>query len=326
MKVLITTVPFGEKNTLPLEMLEGAKVEYVINPLNRKLTEGDLIEMVHDYDIIIAGTEPITEAVLEKASKLKLISRVGIGLDSVDLIAARNRGIKVSYTPDAPAPAVAELTMGLLITLLRSVHLSNLQMHNNLWHRYFGKRIADSTIGVIGVGRIGTRVLNRTRAFGTPRLLVNDLSPNHELSRKFKLEWVDKETIYREADAISLHLPLTTSTKDMIKSKQLLMMKPDAVIINTSRGGIINENDLYEVMKSGHLNGAAIDVFNHEPYSGNLTKLENCILTAHMGSMSVDCRTRMEIEATEEAVRFINGVALESEVPEIEYISQQDQL
>lgn len=326
MKVLITTVPFGDKNTLPLEMLEGAKVEYIINPLNRKLTEGDLMEMVHDYDIIIAGTEPITEAVLEKASNLKMISRVGIGLDSVDLIAARNRGVKVSYTPDAPAPAVAELTMGLLITLLRSVHVSNLQMHNGLWHRYFGKRIADSTIGVIGVGRIGTRVINRTRAFGTPRLLVNDLSPNHELGRKFKLEWVDKETIYREADAISLHLPLTTSTKDMIKSKQLLMMKPDAVIINTSRGGIINENDLYEVMKSGHLNGAAIDVFNDEPYSGNLTKLENCILTAHMGSMSVDCRTRMEIEATEEAVRFINGEALDSEVPEIEYISQQDEL
>ena len=112
----------------------------------------------------------------------------------------------------------------------------------------------------------------------------------------------------------------------MIKSKELLMMKPDAVIINTSRGGIINENNLYEVMKSGHLNGAAIDVFNDEPYSGNLTKLENCLLTAHMGSMSVDCRTRMEIEATEEAVRFINGEALESEVPEIEYISQQDEL
>ena len=156
--------------------------------------------------------------------------------------------------------------------------------------------------------------------------MVNDISPNHELSRKFKLEWVDKETIYREADAISLHLPLTKSTKDMIKSKELLMMKPDAVIINTSRGGIINENNLYEVMKSGHLNGAAIDVFNDEPYSGNLTKLENCLLTAHMGSMSVDCRTRMEIEATEEAVRFINGEALESEVPETEYISQQDEL
>ena len=272
MKVLITTVPFGDKNTLPLEMLSGAKVDYVINPLNKKLTENDLIGMVAEYDIIIAGTEPITKNVLEKASRLKMISRVGIGLDSVDLLAARDKGIKVSYTPDAPAPAVAELTLGLLISLLRSVHVSNSQMHNGRWHRYFGKRIADSTIGIIGVGRIGSRVINRMKAFGTPRLLVNDISSNQELSRKFKLEWVDKETIYREADAISLHLPLTTSTKDLIKRKHLLMMKPDAVILNTSRGGIINEDDLYEVMQSGHLNGAAIDVFCEEPYSGKLRK------------------------------------------------------
>ena len=164
------------------------------------------------------------------------------------------------------------------------------------------------------------------KAFGTPRLLVNDISSNQELSRKFKLEWVDKETIYREADAISLHLPLTTSTKDLIKRKHLLMMKPDAVILNTSRGGIINEDDLYEVMQSGHLNGAAIDVFCEEPYSGKLREIDRCILTAHMGSMSIDCRTRMEIEATEEAVRFIKGETLESEVPEIEYESQKNQL
>ena len=326
MKALITTIPFGDKNRLPIELLENNNTEYLINPLGKKLTEDELIGIIPEFDILIAGTEPITARVMSNAPKLKMISRVGIGLDGLDLIEAKNRGIKVSYTPDAPAPAVAELTMGLLITLLRSAHLSNLQMHNGHWHRYFGRRIADTTIGIIGVGRIGSRVINRTKAFGTPRLLVNDISPNHELSRKFKLEWVDKETIYREADAISLHLPLTKSTKDMIKSKELLMMKPDAVIINTSRGGIINENNLYEVMKSGHLNGAAIDVFNDEPYSGNLTKLENCLLTAHMGSMSVDCRTRMEIEATEEAVRFINGEALESEVPEIEYISQQDEL
>lgn len=326
MKALITTIPFGDKNRLPIELLENNNTEYLINPLGKKLTEDELIGIIPEFDILIAGTEPITARVMSNAPKLKMISRVGIGLDGLDLIEAKNRGIKVSYTPDAPAPAVAELTMGLLITLLRSVNLSNLQMHNGHWHRYLGRRIADSTIGIIGVGRIGSRVINRTKAFGTPRLLVNDISPNHELSRKFKLEWVDKETIYREADAISLHLPLTKSTKDMIKSKELLMMKPDAVIINTSRGGIINENNLYEVMKSGHLNGAAIDVFNDEPYSGNLTKLENCLLTAHMGSMSVDCRTRMEIEATEEAVRFINGEALESEVPETEYISQQDEL
>ncbi len=326
MKVLITTVPFSEKNKLPLELLDGAEAEYVINPLNKKLTESELAEMVTDFDVIIAGTEPITDFVMEKATKLKMISRVGIGLDSVDLIAAEKRGIKVSYTPDAPAPAVAELTIGLLITLLRSVQLSNIEMHAGEWKRYFGKRIADSTIGIIGLGRIGTRILNRLVVFGTPRLLVNDLSPDPALDRSFKLEWVDKNTIYKESDIISLHVPLTKLTKNMISKEQLEMMKPHAAIINTSRGGIINELDLYNAMKNGHLSGAAIDVFEQEPYSGLLAEIDRCLLTAHMGSMSEDCRTRMEVEATEEAVRFINNLPLESEVPQEEYSVQREGL
>jgi len=322
-KVLITTVPFAKKDRLPLELLEAIGAEYLINPLNKKLTENELAEMVSDFDIIIAGTEPITDFVIKKAKKLKMISRVGIGLDSVDLLAAEKMGIKVSYTPDAPAPAVAEFTIGLLITLLRSAQLSNIQIHRGNWHRYFGKRIANTTIGVIGLGRIGSRVLNRLSVFGTPRLLVNDLSPHPDLDRKFKLEWADKETIYRESDVISLHVPLTRSTKNMITKKQLEMMKSDAIIINTSRGGVVNELDLYNVMKTGHLSGAAIDVFEQEPYDGPLIEIERCFLTAHMGSMSLDCRTRMETEATEEVVRFIKKIPLKSEVPEEEYIVQR---
>jgi len=321
-KALITTVPFAEKNQLPLEQLEAAGIEYVINPLNKKLTENELADMVSDCDVIIAGTEPITDYVMSRAKKLKMISRVGIGLDSVDLQAAKRRGIKVSFTPDAPAPAVAELTIGLLISLLRFVHLSNIQMHNGQWNRHFGRRISEVTIGIIGLGRIGTRVLNRLMAFGTPRLLVNDLSPNPTLDRKFKLEWVDKDTIYKDSDVISLHVPLTHMTKNMVTKKQLKMMKSDAIIMNTSRGGIINENDLSDVMNSVHLSGASIDVFEHEPYNGKLNEIDRCILTAHMGSMSIDCRTRMEIEATEEAVRFLNNEPLQSEVPEDEYSIQ----
>lgn len=323
-KVLITTVPFGDKNRLPLEQLEAAGIEYLINPLNKKLTEKELANLVTDFEVIIAGTEPITDYVMEKAKKLKMISRVGIGLDSVDLNAAKKRGIKVSYTPDAPAPAVAELTIGLLISLLRSVQLANIQMHNGEWHRHFGKRIADSTIGIIGLGRIGSRVLNRLSIFGTPRLLANDISPDSTLNRKFKLEWVDKETIYRESDVVSLHVPLTKNTKNMITRKELMMMKSDAIIINTCRGGVVNENDLYEVMKSGHLSGASIDVFQQEPYDGRLKEIDRCLLTAHMGSMSIDCRTRMEIEATEEAVRFINKTPLKCPVPNEEYLIQND--
>ena len=325
-KVLITTVPFGDKSSLPLEMLEKAGIEYLINPLKKKLTENQLAELVSESDVIIAGTEPITEKVMAQSTKLKLISRVGIGLDSVDLIAAKKRGIKVSYTPDAPSPAVAELALGMMLTLLRSVHISNIQIHQGKWHRIFGRRLTEITIGVIGMGRIGTHLLRCIKGFDTLPVLANDIMPNDELSREFNLKWVTKERIYKEADIISLHLPLTHLTKNMIRREQLLSMKPEAMIINTSRGGIINESDLYDVMMKGHLSGAAIDVFEHEPYTGKLAEIERCLLTAHMGSMSIDCRTQMEVEATEEAIRFLAGELLESEVPQAEYDIQSQGL
>ena len=320
---LITTVPFAHQNRLPIELLDSAGISYRINPLGRRLAEHELADLVGDADVLIAGTEPITEHVMSCAPRLKLISRVGIGLDSVDLIAARERGIGVCYTPDAPAPAVAELAFGLMLSLLRSVHVANLEIHGGQWHRHIGRRLAEVTVGIIGTGRIGGRVLRRIPAFGTPRVLVNDLKPDLKLVPELKLEWVDKEEIYRSADVISLHVPLTMQTRNMIGRAQLLQMKPDALLINTSRGGIINEQELAEVMRSGHLGGAAIDVFTHEPYAGELTGIARCLLTAHMGSMSVDCRTRMEIEATEEVVRFVSGQPLRSPVPGEEYDVQR---
>ena len=188
--------------------------------------------------------------------------------------------------------------------------------------RHMGRRIPEVTIGVIGTGRIGGRVLRRLPVFGSPRVLVNDLHPDSSLVPELKLEWVGKETIYQEADVISLHLPMTKQTTNMIRREQLQQMKPDALLINTSRGGIVNEQDLYEVMLEGHLGGAAIDVFREEPYAGPLSEIERLVLTCHMGSMSMDCRSRMEIEATEEALRYIRGLSLESPVPDDEYALQ----
>ena len=323
LKALITTVPFGEKNRLPLELLEKAGIEYLINPLNKKLNEDNLINMVKDYHVIIAGTEPITRKVIEQASNLKLISRVGIGLDSVDLLVAKKHNIKVSYTPDAPTPAVAELTIAFMLILLRSVHISNSQMHQGQWYRYFGRRLEEVTVGIIGVGRIGLGVLKRLKGFGKLKVMVNDILPNRELDHEFNLEWTTKEKIYKEADIISLHLPLTFQTKDMIRKEHLYSMKPNAIVINSSRGGIINEMDLYKVMKSGHLSGAAIDVFEKEPYDGPLIEIERCLLTAHMGSMSEDCRTKMEIEATEEVLRYLSNKPLKFEVPKVDYDIQK---
>ena len=326
MKALITTIPFADNNQLPLELLKASGIDYQINPLNKKLTEDELIQIIPDFDIVIAGTEPITEKVINNASKLKMISRVGIGLDSVDLLMAKKRDIKVSYTPDAPAPAVAELTMGLIFSLLRSIHISNLQIHNGQWNRIFGRRLSEVTIGVIGVGRIGSRVIRRTKPFGTPRFLVNDINPSKRPDLDFKLEWVSKEKIYKDADIICIHVPLTKHTSNMVGKKELLSMKKDAAIINVSRGGIVNEDDLYDVLKSGHLSGAAIDVFENEPYYGKLIEIERCLLTSHMGSMSIDCRSLMEIEATEEVVRFCSEVSLLNEVPQAEFDVQADKL
>jgi D-3-phosphoglycerate dehydrogenase / 2-oxoglutarate reductase len=321
-KILITTIPFGENNRRPLDLLENSEIEYLINPYNKKLTENQLIELIGDFDVLLAGTEPITDKVMTQAPNLKLISRVGIGLDSVDLNAARRRGIKVSYTPDAPSPAVAELTLGMILALLRSVHISNNQIRQGNWKRILGRRLSDITIGIIGVGRIGTLLLRCMSGFGRVRTLVNDIAPKRELNREFNLEWVTKEQIYQDADVISLHLPLTSLTKNMICSEQLLQMKKNALIINTSRGGIINEKDLHKVMLEGHLGGAAIDVFENEPYTGDLVGIERCLLTAHMGSMSIDCRSKMEVGATEEAIRFLSGKPLQSEIPESEYENQ----
>ena len=181
-------------------------------------------------------------------------------------------------------------------------------------------------IGIVGFGRIGQGVAEHLKGFGSPKILVNDLSIKDDISHKFNIEVVGKEEIYKRADIISLHLPLTAKTKNMIKESHLMLMKSDAIIINTSRGGIINEQDLYNVMQSGHLEGAAIDVFENEPYNGPLREIERCLLTAHMGSMSVDCRARMEIEATEEAVRFLTGKKLRGSVPQDEYEVQRKEL
>jgi D-3-phosphoglycerate dehydrogenase len=318
-RVLITTVPFGNIDCLPINLLKDAGIDYFINPLDRKLNEFELAEMVSNFDALIAGTEQISKKVMDQAKNLKLISRVGIGLDGVDLLEAERRGIKVSYTPDAPAPAVVELTLGLIFATLRSVHIANSQMHKGEWHRYFGRRIPEVTFGIIGAGRIGGQVIRSLLALGASKILVNDINTDKFLVKVARVEQVEKEVIYNCADVISLHVPLTSKTKNMINYNQLLSMKSDVILINTARGGIINEGDLELAMNEGRLGAVALDVFENEPYDGPLRRIERCLLTSHMGSMSIDCRTRMEIEATNEVIRFLGGEDLQSLVPLEEY-------
>jgi D-3-phosphoglycerate dehydrogenase len=319
-RILITTVPFGSPDPRPIELLRNERrCRFTINPIGRKLKEFELREMVRPYEILIAGTEPITRAVMENAPGLRLISRVGIGLDNVDLAYARERGILVSYTPDSPAPAVAELTIGHMLNLMRSLSLADRRMREGVWQRIMGHRLANQTIGIIGTGRIGSRVLKHLQGFAPKRILVNDISPDPHLYAVYHAEPVAKETIYREADIITLHVPLTDQTRDLITRRELAMMKPTAILVNTSRGGIMNERDVYEALAAKRIGGAALDVFQNEPYAGELTALDNSSLTCHMGSCTIDCRSEMERIATEEALRFVHGEPLENLVPESEY-------
>ena len=314
-KALITTVPFGQLNGEPLRLLADAGFLCTINPLGRRPTETELVEMAAGFEVVIAGTEPITERVINAAAQLRLISRVGIGLDNVDLLAARAHGVAVAYTPDAPSPAVAELTIGLMLALLRGIHHANALAHEGNWQRVMGRRLAEITVGIIGVGRVGRRVVRLLDAFGT-RVLAHDIAPSVQADR---VEWTSKERIFREADVVTLHVPLTAATSHLVGLTELALMKPAAFLINTARGGVVDEAALAAALRDGKLAGAAVDVFSAEPYCGELASLKNCLITCHMGSMSEDCRFKMEYEAVVNAIRFVQGETAVQMVPESEY-------
>lgn len=317
--VLITTVPFGEIDPEPLRLLEREGIPFRLNPLGRRLRAEELEEMLRDYEVLIAGTEQITPRALDQAQQLKLIARVGIGLDNVPLMASRERNIAVTYTPDAPSAAVAELVIGQMLALLRRTTAADHGMREGVWHRWMGRRLGNCTIGVIGVGRVGRRVIRHLQGWNPLRILANDPVPDSEFAKLTGCIWTDKETIYREADIVTLHVPLTHMTHNLIKWDELRLMKPDALLINTARGGIVNEADLAEMLRQNSRFSAAIDVFVQEPYTGELSGLKNCLLSCHMGSGTVDCRLRMELEAVQEVIRFFRGEPFANPVPDSEY-------
>ena len=316
--VIVTTVPFSEPDATPRELLADAGIALSVNPLGRRLQADEVAGAIGDHAVVIAGTEPITAAVMAACPNLRAICRVGIGLDSVDLTEARNRGIEVSYTPDAPSGAVAELTIGLMIDVVRGASEADRAIRGGTWQRTLGRRLGASIIGVVGVGRIGSRVIRHLLGgFPGVMILAHDLVRTEEFGDRVR--WTDLTTILQECDIVSLHLPLTPLTIDLIGARELATMKPDSALINTARGGIVNEAALADALTRKTPARAAIDVFDVEPYSGPLTALPNIVLTCHMGSMTRDCRAQMEIEATKEAIRFLNGEPFASPAPEEEF-------
>ena len=327
-KIFVSATPFGHIDLTPVRLLKETGWEYKTNPLGRRPTPNEVAELAFDYDGLIAGTEDLRPLV-ERTNRLKIISRVGIGLDSVPLGLCREKGITVTYTPDAVTMAVAELTVGIMISLTRHTYISDRNIRHGEWKRRQGKRIGKSRIGIVGFGRIGTNVVKLLVPFHPEEILVNDIKDKNEEIAEFRdcglnIRHGEKKEIYGNSDIVSLHIPLSPQSRNLINAETLQHFKKDTFLINLARGGIVNEADLYKALITGRIAGAAIDCFEDEPYCGPLAELDNVLLTQHMGSCSFDCHARMEIEATQDLIRFFKGEALKNEVPEDEYFYQHE--
>ena len=293
MQVLISTSSFNLDNFSQLSDLKNAGVEVKLNPFAARLTEDQVIELLGTDTIgLIAGLEPLTKNVLQVAKSLKVIARVGTGLDSVDLDAAKQLGITVLNTPDAPTKAVAELTLAHILGLLRHVSQADRQVRVGVWKGLMGSLLQTKTVGIVGFGRIGKRVATLLSAFGAS-VIMSDAQVS-----KSDYPNVDLDELCIKSDILSLHLPYNEATHHIINEKHFNLMKKGSYIVNISRGGLVDETALLAALKSGHLAGAALDCFEQEPYEGELRNLETVQITAHMGSYARETRDLMEQEAS----------------------------
>lgn len=313
MNVFVSTHPFSSTSKKPMQLLKDNGFNVKLNPLKHKISTQELVKHIGDAEVLIAGTEKITKEVFENAPNLKLISRVGIGLDGVDFDLCKKHGVRVAYTPDAPTLAVAELCVGMILDLARKISATDKNIRKNMWARYMGTLLYGKTIGVIGMGRIGKSLIHLLSSFGI-NFIVHDIKPDVAFAKLYKVKFVSKEEVLKSSDIVSVNIPLKKDTYDYITNKELKLMKSSSILINTARGGIVNEDALFHALKEGAISGAGVDVFEEEPYKGKLIELENCLLTCHMGASTVDSRTDMETQAAEEAIRYKEGKALKNEV------------
>lgn len=275
----------------------------VHNPYKRTLTESEVMKFIEEEkpDGIIAGVEPLTREVLKNASTVKVISRCGVGLDSIDLEAAEEFGIKVFNTPDEVIQSVSEMAISLALSLLR--HIPNLDsaMKKSKWSKIRGNLLSGKTIGIVGCGRIGSTTANLFSAFGCRVLCFDPYLTNHA-----KYELVDLPTLLEYADIVSLHLPSTPKTMGFVDTGFLSKMKKSALLINTARGSLVNEEDLYFALKNSSIAGAGIDVFQNEPYFGKFADpaiADKVVLTPHVSSNTLEGRMQMEMRAVDNLSR-----------------------
>ena len=304
MKILASPSSIGQISLEPFELLESNGYEVVKNPYGRKLTKEETINLGKDCIGIVAGVETLDSIVIDSLPNLKCISRVGVGMDSVDISYAESKGIKVSNTPDGPTRAVAELTLALTMSLLRRIPHAHYDLKNKVWKKQTGNLLYEKKVGVLGLGRIGKMTAEMFRALGNP-VVGHDLYPNEEWAKEHRVELLSLNELLTQSDIITVHIPPKKDGSAVISKVELDSLKFDAFIVNVSRGGVIDEAALHNVLTSGKLSGVALDVFDQEPYGGKLCDVENVILTPHIGSYAKEGKLKMEIDAVQNLINAL---------------------
>lgn len=311
--ILITTSSFQVEKCPPLDQLVNAGFTIVVNPFGRKLTEQEIGTLLEQYTPIgmIAGVEPLTSAVIEKSEGLRVISRCGVGTDSVDLDAAHKKEISVTITPGGPTAAVSELTLSLMLDTCRRVTEADRNVRNGEWGALMGRLLASQTVGLIGFGRIGQAVGRLCLAFGATVIAFDPIGHSDN-----DIKLVPLDDLLEQADIVSLHVPLIDGTRGLMNAERISRMKKGGILINAARGGLVDEAALRQALDAGDLAAAALDCYEEEPYQGPLIDCPTAVLTAHMGSYAKEARALMEREAAENLL---------SQLRKIDNLGSQDQ-
>jgi len=281
----------------------GIQVDYEPNVKNDRL-----FEIIPDYDgLVVRSRTKVTKELIEQGLKLKVIGRAGVGLDNIDVTYANDKGIIVVNTPEAPTTSVAELVIGLMISVIRHIPLADSSMKEGKWikSKLTGHELKDKTLGIIGFGRVGSKVARMASAIGMS-ILFFDPYVSDEYSENLVAKRVNLETLLKCSDVVTLHVPLTSETYHMIGRSELNTMKKSAILINTSRGAVIDQIALVESLRSGEISGAGLDVYSNEPPKDlELINLPNVICTPHIGSETLETKERIATLLAEKVMEIL---------------------
>ena len=305
--VLVASRSFGKNCPEVLDVMKAAGCVFLPNGFDRTPTEEELLIQIPEADVLISGTEPVTERVLAAAPHLKVISKHGVGHENIDVAAAKARRIPVTIAGGTIADSVADMAMALLLALARQIPQGNSSVKTGAWSRFVGPELRGKTLGIAGLGQIGKEVCRRAKGFGM-EVVAYDTYPDRGFAGSWGVSYVSLEELLKQADFVSLHLPVTPETRQLFNRDTLGLMKQDAFLINTARGELVDEGALYEVLASGRLAGAASDVFSKEPPGDHpLLRLENFIAMPHSASQTPEGLRRLGEVTAENALRVLRG-------------------